>query len=387
MNNSVVVASTGSILSMATAGWDAVDFRASGAQLINNGEISSLNRAVNSNIGDLVAYNTGLISGEVLCVGSATRVDNLGTIRGATAVAMGNGGDTLTNTGSLFGNVSLGNGEDQFNGIGGFVSGTVFGGIGNDTFRISDPLIHVFETAAEGTADRVESTTSISLAAMGEIENLTLLGPATNGFGNALGNTIIGNGQGNLLAGLGGGDTLNGGDGNDLLRGDAGIDWLYGEECDDNLRGGLGDDTLFGGDGDDALGGDAGNDILQGGDGEDLIHGAAGRDLLNGGADADVFLYRFVADSGPGAAQRDAIFGFQSGLDQIDLRQIDANSTLAGNQSFAFIGAAAFGNVAGQLRLIAGANSFLLGDINGDGVPDFEIALIATTASVSDLLL
>lgn len=386
-NNSVTVTSTGSILTLATL-WNAVDFRASGAQVFNSGEITGMAGAISSTIGDLVVYNTGLISGVTYGVSGATRVENLGTIRGTDAVIMGAGDDTLINTGSLIGNVVLGNGSDQFNGSGGFVSGTVFGGIGNDIYRISDPLTRIFETVGEGTADRVESTTSISLAAMGEVENLTLLDPATNGYGNALANVIIGNGQDNLLAGLAGDDTLRGGDGNDILRGDAGNDRLSGEEADDNLRGGLGNDTLYGGDGDDRLVGDAGNDVLFGGAGDDLINGAAGRDVIFGGADADIFLFRFVADSGPGVILRDVIGGFEAGLDQIDLRQIDANSLVTGNQAFAFIGAAAFGNVAGQLRLIAGVSSVLLGDVNGDGVTDFELALAATpTVSVNDILL
>ena len=387
VNNSVTVAATGSIMSLATISWDAVDFRDSGARLTNLGNITSEFRAVNSSIGDLVVFNTGLISGVDRGVGGATLVENLGTIRGATAVAMGNGSDTLINSGSLIGTVTLGNGNDLFDGSGGFVSGIVFGGDGNDTYRITDPLTRLFESVGEGTADRIESTASFALTTVGEVENLTLLGPATDGFGNGLDNTIGGNAQNNLLAGRAGNDILAGVDGNDLLRGEAGNDVLYGGDDDDNLRGGLGNDTLSGGDGDDALGGDAGNDVLFGGAGDDLIHGAAGRDAMNGGADADVFLFRFVADSGPGAALRDSIVGFEAGLDQIDLRQIDANSVLTGNQAFAFIGAAAFGNVAGQLRLVSGANSFLLGDVNGDGVADFEIAIIAVTPSVNDILM
>lgn len=385
-NNSVTVTATGSILTLATL-WDAVDFRASGAQVFNSGEITGMAGAINSTIGDLVVYNTGLISGVTYGVSGATRVENLGTIHGANAVIMGTGDDTLINTGSLIGNVTLGNGNDLFDGSGGFVSGIVFGGIGNDTYRITDPLARLFESVGEGTADRIESTVSFALTTVGEVENLNLLGPATDGFGNALDNTIVGNAQNNLLAGRAGNDILAGVDGNDLLRGEAGNDVLYGGDDDDNLRGGLGNDTLTGGDGDDALGGDAGNDVLFGGAGDDLIHGAAGRDALNGGADADVFLFRFVADSGPGAALRDSIVGFEAGLDQIDLRQIDANSVATGNQAFAFIGAAAFGNVAGQLRLVSGANSFLLGDVNGDGVADFEIAIIAVTPGVNDILL
>ena len=387
VNNSVTVTATGSILSLATI-WDAVDFRASGAQVINHGEITGMLSAIRSTIGDLVVYNTGLISGVTYGISGATRVENLGTIRGANAVIMGTGDDTLINTGSLIGDVTLGDGNDQFNGIGGFVSGTVFGGIGNDTFRISDPLAQVFETSGQGTQDRVEASVSFSLATTGEVEDLTLLGTARDGFGNALGNTILGNGLGNLLIGRAGSDTLTGSAGDDTLQGDSGTDLLQGDEGSDSLRGGLGDDTLQGGDGDDVLRGMADHDSLQGGDGEDVLHGGAGRDTLDGGADADTFLYRFVADSGAGTTLRDAIVGFAAGVDVIDLRQLDANSIVTGNQAFVFIGTAAFGSIAGQLRLVTGPNAVLQGDVNGDGVIDFAVQLNAVaTVSVNDVLL
>jgi hypothetical protein len=44
--------------------------------------------------------------------------------------------------------------------------------------------------------------------------------------------------------------------------------------------------------------------------------------------------------------------------------------------------------VAGQLRAVHGTNSLLLGDVNGDGVADFEVALVAVgSIAVNDLLL
>ena len=86
--------------------------------------------------------------------------------------------------------------------------------------------------------------------------------------------------------------------------------------------------------------------------------------------------------------QRDIIAGFQAGVDLIDLTRIDANVILTGNQAFSFIGTAVFGNIAGQLRLVTGANSILQGDVDGDGLADFELQLNGiATVSVNDLLL
>lgn len=46
----------------------------------------------------------------------------------------------------------------------------------------------------------------------------------------------------------------------------------------------------------------------------------------------------------------------------------------AGQQNFCWIGAAAFGGIAGQLRAFSsGGANFLAGDVNGDGVADFVI--------------
>ena len=116
--------------------------------------------------------------------------------------------------------------------------------------------------------------------------------------------------------------------------------------------------------------------------------GGAGRDILFGGADSDTFRFRFLTDSGVGTLLRDQIVGFEAGLDIVDLSLLDANTVLTGNQAFAFIGTAVFGSIAGQLRLITGANGVLQGDVTGDGLADFEIQFNAVpTISVNDLLL
>ncbi len=55
---------------------------------------------------------------------------------------------------------------------------------------------------------------------------------------------------------------------------------------------------------------------------------------------------------------------------------IDANSELAGNQAFKFIGSAAFSDKAGELRYaLSGSNTYIQGDVNGDGTTDFAVLL------------
>jgi Ca2+-binding RTX toxin-like protein len=140
----------------------------------------------------------------------------------------------------------------------------------------------------------------------------------------------------------------------------------------------------MGGGGIDALSGETGNDVLTGGDGEDslaggsgrdLLVGGAGKDLLSGGLDADFF--RFAGgDCGPSRALADRILDFSHAeRDRIDLSRIDANLLLAGDQHFTFIGGAKFTG-AGQLHAVqAKGNTYLEGDINGDGTADLVIRL------------
>ncbi|HEX2763965.1 MAG TPA: Ig-like domain-containing protein [Allosphingosinicella sp.] len=124
------------------------------------------------------------------------------------------------------------------------------------------------------------------------------------------------------------------------------------------------------------IAGGAGNDVLIGGAGNDLLIGGGGVDALTGGNGNDTFRYRSVSEST--AASPDSIGDFKLG-DVIDLSRIDANTNLAGDQAFSFVGNAAFSNTAGELRfqLVSGQQWLVQGDVNGDGVADF--ALLVTT--------
>ncbi len=226
-------------------------------------------------------------------------------------------------------------------------------------------------------------------------------------FGTLGADVFTGTSFGDLLRGRTGDDDIRGGRGDDEIRGgagadrlsgDAGDDFLYGGDGDDRLYGGSGGDRLYGMAGNDRLAGGGGNDRLAGGDGDDLLIGGAGRDLLTGGAGTDVFVFTELADSLPGAA-RDVITDFERGVDRIDLSAIDANVATVEIDRFTFVSGAQFSMVAGELRR---ANGLIEGDVDGDGVADFQIELspqlpadpepgglvapVTTVASASDFL-
>lgn len=201
---------------------------------------------------------------------------------------------------------------------------TLTGKKGDDTYTVNHAGDKVVELPNEGM-DTVESSiASHELAA--NVENLNLIGSAIAGIGNQLNNTITGNALDNTLTGQGGADTLKGMEG---------------------------------------------ADVMDGGAGADAIHGGLGSDVMAGGMEADTFFFDLFT---AGNQDNDIISDFMSAQgDQINLAAIDANALLSGDQAFTFIGDAAFGPVAGQLRF---GGDILSGDVNGDAVADFHVQLL-----------
>jgi Ca2+-binding RTX toxin-like protein len=159
---------------------------------------------------------------------------------------------------------------------------------------------------------------------------------------------------------------------------------LTGTSAANTINGTASPDAIYGLAGNDTLSGLAGNDILDGGAGNDTLVGGAGMDQLLGGLGADIFRFGLTTESTVAAPDFVADFTRAQG-DKISVNPIDANTTLAGNQNFTFIGAAAFHNVAGELRYeIANGYTNVSGGVNGDGTPDFliqfngQIDLVAT---------
>lgn len=246
------------------------------------------------------------------------RIEGLGGNDGLAGLA---GADTLLG----------GAGNDVLDG--GTGADSMAGGMGDDTFFVDDAGDVISELPNEGY-DTVRSMVTLALAA--NVEKLFLLGTsAISGTGNDGDNVLYGNVAANRLVGLAGRDTIYGG---------------------------------------------GGADTLHGGDGADFLHGGAGADTLAGDAGADKFDFDSIAESGRDATARDLILDFTLAQgDRIDLATIDANSTVAGNQAFAFIGTRAFSGVSGELRYVAAASvsgtTLIEADINGDRSADMTIGL------------
>lgn len=130
------------------------------------------------------------------------------------------------------------------------------------------------------------------------------------------------------------------------------------------------DNLIAGLAGDDHLSGAGGSDVLIGAWGNDTLSGGEGADLIWGGPGADVFVYTALSDSPLGGP--DTLVGFSAADgDVIDLSAIDANAVGGtSNDSFVYVGAAAFSGTAGELRFSDGV---LQGDTNGDKVADIAV--------------
>jgi serralysin len=243
------------------------------------------------------------------------------------------------------------------------------------------------------------------------------------------GNDTLGGGTGDdSLSGGSGSDRLNGGDGNDRVRagddhgsdvyaGGAGIDTVDYSGADagvkvnlatgtgagvatgdlahvgsdtftgfEKARGGAFDDRITGNSGANTLAGGNGNDSLAGGAGSDLLLGGSGADKLYGGEDSvrDVFDFDRTSDSR--GAGSDDVYQFKSGTDDFDLRTLDANTAVGGNQAFAWGGTKAVAH--GVWVADTGTDIRVFADVNGDKVADFSFDVMGvSTVVASDFLL
>jgi Ca2+-binding RTX toxin-like protein len=303
------------------------------------------------------------------------------------------------NVGTGIDTVRAGNGDDTINATATTSADytEVVGGAGDDRVEGGSGILYVLCGAGDDTAFVNSASTNVFVALGGAgVDNL---------FGGNGSDTIDGGDDGDFLYGGGNNDSVRGQAGGDLIQGEAGADTLRGGDGDDEILGGLDNDSIFGDGGDDTLSGGDGIDQISGGLGADELSGGAGRDTLRGGdgndtitggvlADAmfgqlgaDTFVFTATTEIGINAGNRDVIGDFVAGVDLIDLTLIDANSAIAGDQAFTFIGVAAFTNVAGQLRY-SSVDGLLQGDANGNGVADFSLQLGNRPSLVgTDLLL
>lgn len=319
------------------------------------------------------------------------------------------GGANIDGTGNALNNTITGNsgsntldggdGNDSLDG--GESADVLIGGAGNDTFVLGNDTTDTVDDVS-GT-DTITSAISRSLTGFSTIENLVLLGSATQGTGNALRNNITGNTLSNRLDGGAGIDTLVGSSGNDtyvVTTGDVltetsgkGTDTVlatqtYALASTANIEkletlSATATTTIN-------LTGNALAQTITGNNGANKITGGGGKDTMTGKGGKDTFDFNALSDTTKSGSSCDVIKDFTKG-DKIDLNTIDANSKLGGNQNFTFLAGkgAAFTGVAGQLHYKAlGGNTLIEADINGDKKADLAILLSGSkTLAKTDFIL
>ena len=303
------------------------------------------------------------------------------------------------------------------------------GALDDDT--TTDDADHPNDGAEDGEGDDVAddglddgAATPPPLAAMA---GLIGTAAADTQFGTEAGDRILSLDGNDMVFAGDGDDVVLAGSGRDVIFGDAGDDRLFGENGHDFIEGGAGSDFVVGGRGDDTFqataddgddiyygdnitggnghdtldmsritaditvdlgsGGDGpgqassaqtGTDVLWsveaflGGAGDDVITAGRAMNRMDGGGGNDV--YRFLSGED---ADGDVISGFEPG-DRIDLSQIDANGSGAGQGSFSLVS----GDFTGQGQLLVthgtdadGEVTVIQGTLDDDTTADFSITL------------
>ena len=267
------------------------------------GHIMSYNDGISLN-GYATVTNSGDIIGAYGVVQnfstSGLTLNNSGTITGTSGYSFisSDASDTVNNSGHMVGNVELAGGNDFYDGRAGSVVGTVSGGSGDDTLVGGSGLDKIIDVDGNNWIVGGGGDDTITIGNYGSGTTIAFGGEANNGPDNSANDTLIVGGSAvNIF--------LNGGYVADKVTGKA-VDWISGFE---NATGTSQADVVVG---------TGGNNAINGGSGADWLVG-------NGGDDR----FFFTAAS---AANGDTIADFSK--DIIDLKLIDANTTVAGNDAF-----------------------------------------------------
>jgi len=306
---------------------------------------------------------------------------------------------------------------------------TIQGDVTSDILNFSTTTLDGIDAINGGDgSDRITGSADADVI-MGDIGNDTLFGGLGNDslFGGVQDDAVNGGAGDDALTGGLGSDTLNGGEDSDTYNigagagfdtfadsGTAGFDLIVatadtvtiginsgfgpasgieeisaGGHLNVTIQGDITNDTLNfsqtildgiaaidGGSGNDSIVGSVGNDSILGRVGLDTLNGGGGADTLAGGVGADKFIFASESDSAPGAA--DTIADFVHASDIIGLGLIDANTSVVGNQIFAFGGhnAATVANTVTWFE--DSGNTIIHADVNGDTTPELEIVLTGT---------
>jgi serralysin len=305
-----------------------------------------------------------------------------------------------------------------------FVQGGTFNNVGITINALSgDDIIRLNRTDDSGGRNTVSAGSGNDLVS-------NLIEDGSNIFLGLGNDTYVGAGFGSFIGELP--DTVRGGDGSDTFIlttfrsdyfGGAGDDTFFSEGERNTISGGAGVDTVsYRTRGENSVNGATAvtinlqtqrvetgpiaveflssienaegsvkDDVIIGSTRANSLTGGGGLDALQGGAGADRFIYTRVSDAAAFSDVAEEIVDFsRSEGDRIDLRRIDADASVAGNQAFVFRGQSAFSGDQHQLRFAAnGPNQVVIqGDRTGDGIADFQILLDGvTTLRGADFLL
>lgn len=267
-SGTVYVSSTGQV-----SGSEGISLQ--GAYLINDGTVNGIaGDAVQFSSGSIT--NNGLMSGGIFYDGDAAGyIDNTGTMQGtlstysaasaATAslqinnsgqwdgsLGLSPGQDIVTNTGTITGDVNLGDGNNYLDSRYGFIGGQVTAGSGADTILLGAGDTTINGGAGGDTIDGGAGFDTVSYISSTSGVTVNLLN-GTASRGDAQGDHL------SNIEGLTGTlyrDVLTGDDGNNVINGVVGADTLSGNGGNDTL-------IMWGGGGKTVIGGGTGNDLIQ----------------------------------------------------------------------------------------------------------------------------
>jgi Ca2+-binding RTX toxin-like protein/glucose/arabinose dehydrogenase len=229
---------------------------------------------------------------DVLDGGDGNDVINGGA--GVDSLAGGNADDIILGGAGNDSMLGGGPGNDVLDGGSG--SDAMAGNAGNDTYVVDVAGDTVTEIAGEGS-DTVRSGIVYILGP--NVENLTLIGGGSSGYGNGLANVIVGNAGNNVLDGMAGADTMMGGNGNDVYFADSSFDvvteapgagsdavyatatYMLGANLEYLYLQGAANLSGYG---------NALVNLIQGNAGNNALDGGAGGDTLQGGMGSDAYL-------------------------------------------------------------------------------------------------